>query len=293
MLSSSDNPELRSGLDQLHEGRQLLVRDCDGVHLEELNETSAVTGFLEVEVSVVREQLSNIFSREAGQESFLKAEIDGSGEGRSVALLLLDPRRVLGGIEIVKAFRAESFQHHLVNVLQRIGALQVHLIVLFVLSLSGLDLHVGHLVLQALLLGILSSRLHLVHLLLLQYHGERVSSHVGIVSSFVIMRQKVLAFIVVKTIFLVIRELEHTFVAFVCGAFFVNNPKSSFVEVLGLVSKHFSVVRIGEFSVPVSDEFSVSVRQLANELVIGVDPVVHAVVPNEGFFSINHGFHHQ
>jgi len=74
---------------------------------------------------------------------------------------------VLGGIEVVKAFGAESFQHHLVNVLQRIGALQVHLFVLFVLSFSRLDLQVRHLLLQALFLGILSTRLHLVHLLLL------------------------------------------------------------------------------------------------------------------------------
>jgi len=46
VLGSSDDPELRSGLDQFHEGRQLLVRDCDGVHLEELNEARAVTSFL-------------------------------------------------------------------------------------------------------------------------------------------------------------------------------------------------------------------------------------------------------
>jgi len=76
----------------------------------------------------------------------------------------------------------------------------------------------------------------------------------------VIMREKVLSLIVIKTIFRVIRELEHTFVAFVIGAFFVNNPKRSFVEVLGLVSKDFSVVSIGEFGIPFSDELSVSVR---------------------------------
>jgi len=74
--------------------------------------------------------------------------------------LLLDPLGVLCRIEKIKAFRAEGFKHHLVNVLQRIGSLQVDLLVLFVFSFSGCELHVGHLLLNRIVI-LLSSAVSL------------------------------------------------------------------------------------------------------------------------------------
>lgn len=63
MLTSSDDPVLRLGLDYLNEGGQLLVRDLDSVDLEEFNETSTVIDLLQVEVTVLREHESHVFTR--------------------------------------------------------------------------------------------------------------------------------------------------------------------------------------------------------------------------------------
>lgn len=47
---------------------------------------------------------------------------------------------------------------------------------------------------------------------------------------------------------------------------------------LRLVREDFSIVGVWELGVPFSDELSISFRQFADELVVRVYPVVHAVV---------------
>ena len=108
VLSCNLNPKLRSSLDKLHEGSQLLVRHSIGVNLEELNEAGTVIGFLKVEVSIIGKHFCHIFTRKPSQESFFEAQIDRSRES-GLSTLLLDPRGVVCRIKKVKAFRAESF----------------------------------------------------------------------------------------------------------------------------------------------------------------------------------------
>ena len=114
----------------------------------------------------------------------------------------------------------------------------------------------------------------------------------SIVSCFVIMRVKFSAFIVREPISCIVGKLQAVGVVLVSGAFFVDNAETSLKEMLRVGSEDFSVVSLRELLVPVSDELSVSLRQCAYELVVDVDPVVHAVVANQGLFELYHSFNY-
>ena len=49
----------------------------------------------------------------------------------------------------------------------------------------------------------------------------------------------------------------------------------------------------GELFVPISNEFLEGVWQLVNELIVQVEPIVGAIVPNYGYLGFNDGFNHQ
>ena len=73
----------------------------------------------------------------------------------------------------------------------------------------------------------------------------------------------------------------------------IDLPKTSIVKCFRIVSQHLCVKSIGEARVPFLRKLKVRLRERCNELVVQIEPVIHAVVPNYRFFGFNHCLYHQ
>ena len=115
----------------------------------------------------------------------------------------------------------------------------------------------------------------------------------SIVSSLVVMTQHVLA-LIVCTLVLRIKTTSKVRTEFtVLRALFIDLSKTSIVESFWIVSQHLSVEGVREAGVPFLGKLKVRCRERCNELIEQVEPVIHAIVPNDRFFCFNHCLYDQ
>ena len=122
---------------------------------------------------------------------------------------------------------------------------------------------------------------------------EDDTGHVGIVSRLVIVRQQGLPIVVVTLVLRVESPPQITLELVIVYALFVHLPQRRIVEGSRVVGEHFGVVGEGEARVPLLRKLDVGFWQGSNELVVQIEPVVHAVVPNHWFFGLDHGLDDQ
>jgi hypothetical protein len=79
----------------------------------------------------------------------------------------------------------------------------------------------------------------------------------------------------------------------IIGDLVVQSTQTRLEEGLRVESQHLGVEGVRESSIPLLGKLDVGRWQSPNELIVQVDPIIHAVVPNEWLFRINHGLDHQ
>lgn len=103
-----------------------------------------------------------------------------------------------------------------------------------------------------------------------------------------------MALIVGESTSRVIGYIEDSSLGWISSKIFEDSSKvglSKAMSMANVVSEDLSVVGIGESGVPSLNELCVGVRKLAYELVVGVDPVVDAVVTHQRLLSFNHSLY--
>ena len=73
----------------------------------------------------------------------------------------------------------------------------------------------------------------------------------------------------------------------------INLSKTSVVKCFRIVSQHLRIVSIWEARIPLLGKLKVRLRKRCDELVVQIEPVIHAVVPNYRFFGFNHCLYDQ
>ena len=127
----------------------------------------------------------------------------------------------------------------------------------------------------------------------LQDVSENHSGHVGIVRSFVVVRQKSLA-LVIRTLVLRIKAPSKIALElFIIDAFFIHLTQACVVKCLRVVSQNFRIVCVGEQIVPLLGKLDERIRQRCDELIVEVEPIVHAVMSDHGLFRLNHGLDYE
>lgn len=131
------------------------------------------------------------------------------------------------------------------------------------------------------------------NLLILDNVRKHNSSHVCIVSSLMVMGKELLAIVVFKIFGKIELHFQVMSEFFITCNLLIECSQACLIECLRVEGKDFVIVGQRETVVPLLGELDVGLGKLAYELVVHVDPVIHAVVSNQGFFSINHGLDHQ
>ena len=73
----------------------------------------------------------------------------------------------------------------------------------------------------------------------------------------------------------------------------IDLPKTSIVECFRIVRQDLRVVCIRKTRVPFLGKLYVRLGKRGNELVVQIEPIIHAVVPNHWFFGFNHRLYDQ
>jgi len=123
--------------------------------------------------------------------------------------------------------------------------------------------------------------------------SETNTSHVGIVSSFMIMWQQVSALIISKLIFRVKSVAETILELVFISALLIDLSKPWLTEHLTVERKYLCIINIWETVIPHFAESFIGIRQLSDELIVKVNDVVNHVVADYWFFTFNQRFHNQ
>ena len=193
---------------------------------------------------------------------------------------------------MVEAARASCVHHHPVQLLLRIGSSEDHWLVLKIFWVLRIFVHSRCL---AALLSLVDPLLSfprvyscLFNLLVLEYVGESYASHVGVVGCLVVVRQHGLSLVVCALVFSVEAPAQVTLELVVVDALVVHLTQRRVVESFRVVGQNLRVVSVRETTAPLLGELQICLWKRANELVVNVDPVVHAVVSNNGLLGLNH-----
>ena len=126
---------------------------------------------------------------------------------------------------------------------------------------------------------------------MLQDVSEYDSSHMGIVCSLMIVRQQGLALVIRTLVLRVEAPAEIALELVIIGALLIDLAQACVVECLRVVGQDFRVVGEGEALVPLPREFDKGLGQWSDELIVKVEPIIHAVVPNDRLFGFDHRLH--
>lgn len=122
---------------------------------------------------------------------------------------------------------------------------------------------------------------------------EYDTGHVRIVGCLVIVRKQSLSIIVRALVFCVKTPTQIVLKLVIVGALFIYLSERRVIECLRVRCDHFGVVGMREEIVPFLTKFSVSFRQRRNELIVEIEPIVHAVVTDNWLFGVYHGLHYE
>ena len=113
----------------------------------------------------------------------------------------------------------------------------------------------------------------------------------GIVCSLMIVRQQGLALVIRTLVLRVEAPAEIALELVIIGALLIDLAQACVVECLRVVGQDFRVVGEGEALVPLPREFDKGLGQWSDELIVKVEPIIHAVVPNDRLFGFDHRLH--
>lgn len=127
-----------------------------------------------------------------------------------------------------------------------------------------------------------------LNLLVLEDVSEGDSCHVGIVGSLVVVREQGLTIVVTALVLSVVAAFEIVFEFVVIDTLLVDLPQARIVKCLRVVGEHLRVVGVREATAPFLGELEVSLGEGPNELVVQVEPIVHAVVADDRLLCLDH-----
>lgn len=132
-----------------------------------------------------------------------------------------------------------------------------------------------------------------IDLLVLEHMSKHNSCHVSIISCLMIVREQSLTFVIAAVVFGVKSAAQVAFEFVITDALFVHLAKRCVVESLRVVCQYFGVIGVRESFIPLLRELYVRFRQRFDELVVKIEPVVHAVVANDWLFGFDHCLDHE
>ena len=117
---------------------------------------------------------------------------------------------------------------------------------------------------------------------------EDDASHVGIVCSLVIVREQSLPLVIAALVLSVKAPPQIAFELVVICAFLVHLAKRGVVKGARIVCQDLRIVRERESCIPLFCKLKERLRKRADELIVQIEPVIHAIVSDDWLLCLNH-----